>query len=138
MYVLASGPPASAAWWVSLLAAALVMGSVALVLLSLDRIRPVVVRHRPTTNEPDYRSSYANEPIPSYRLEPTHQYGRPFHGVDVYIAKMTGASSPPPPEHVESQDWSEQPTAPSPEEHPWSVEPPVLPPTRVLRPSNPS
>ena len=97
-YVLAYSPPPSVTWWVGLLAAVLVAGSLSLVVVGLDWVRPLVVRQRPTTAEPDYqyRSSHAHER--------SGEYERPFLGVEVYIADMIDAPSPPPPEHVESRD----------------------------------
>ena len=97
-YVLAYSPPPSVTWWVGLLAAALVAGPLSLAVVGLDWVRPLVVRKRPTNAEPDYqfRSSHAHEP--------GYEYERPFLGVEVYIADMIDAPSPPPPEHVESRD----------------------------------
>jgi hypothetical protein len=108
-YVLASDAPASAAWWAGLLAAALVIGSLALAVLGLERVRAVIARP----------SVAAREAAAGWATEPRHGYERPFLGIETYIATMAGASAQPA-ERVTQR---------------WSAEPPAPPPTRVLRPN---
>ena len=85
-----------------------VVATSTLVVLGLDRSRPLVARQRPSKAEPD------------------DQYERPFLAVEVYIANMMDTSSPPPPEPVESQDGSPEPAVPPPRDHSWSAEPPAF------------
>jgi hypothetical protein len=108
-YVLTSDAPASATWWAGLLAAAVVIGSLALAVLGLERVRAVTARPPVATREA----------AAGWATEPRRGYERPFLGIETYIATMAGVSAQPA-ERVTQR---------------WSPEPPAPPPTRVLRPN---
>jgi hypothetical protein len=93
-YPLTSDAPASATWWAGLLAAVLVIGTLALAVLGLERARAVRAR-------------------PPMAAEPRGRYERPFLGVEAYVATLAGVSAQPA-ERVETQRRSPEPPPPPP------------------------
>src|SRR5205807_3730379 len=96
--LLASSPPASVTWWAGVLAAALVMGSLGLAVLGLDRLHPVAVPRPPAV--------------------PRHRSERPFLGVEVYVANVMDAPPRPPAEHEVSRELTNTPGMLSPQGQP--------------------
>jgi hypothetical protein len=90
-YPLTADAPASAGWWAALVGAALILGSLALAVLGLDRLRAVRDR-RPRA------------------AAPRRRYERPFTGVETFMAWLSEPPSPEPePESAERPRWAPEP-----------------------------
>jgi len=133
-YLLSADVPASVTWWAGLLAAALVIGFLALAVFGLERI--CLRMGRPQRGpQPGYTYQPQRAPEPAAHtyqpqrqfvgVRPTYEYERPFFGVESYMTTVSPEPAPP-------QE------APSTETLRWSQQPPTADHDRTRRVPNPS
>ena len=123
-YILSADVPASVTWWVGLLAAALVVGSLALVVLGLERFGIRVGRRPARVARPAYAYEYGRpadvgSSRPSYQSQRqsagvrfTYEYDRPFVGVENYMTSVVRETSSAPPDlYADAQRWAREAAA---------------------------